>query len=155
MAAQKRSTRTKVESTRHHGQAIAIGMLAHMERATDKDGYRLADLCALQHLPAGREQENIVLRYLLAIRSHNDPELEAGFCSILSACLAEGTLGFWVGAKVMQLITNIRPAPLEALAPKRRSKSKRAPVAGYGPFECSIGAVPRSTLRAQARKEAT
>jgi hypothetical protein len=61
MAAQKRSTRTKLESTRRRGQAIAIGMLAQMKRAIDKDCNTLADLCALQNLPAGKEQENIVL----------------------------------------------------------------------------------------------
>ena len=113
MAAQKRSTRTKVESATRRGQAIAIGMLAQMKRAIDKDGNTLADVCALQYLPAGKEQENIVLRYLLAIRSHNDPKLEAGFCSILSGCLAEGALGFGVGAKAIQRITNIRSARLK------------------------------------------
>lgn len=69
--------------TERDGRELAVSLLREL-RDTD------ADLTALEddYRPAGRAQDNIVLRYLTTLRETENRALEAGFAAVLSDFIA-------------------------------------------------------------------
>jgi hypothetical protein len=77
-----------VADVNREGMARAVEMLEQLEsREDDEHGIRLADHACLEDWPRqGRPFRNIVAEYLAAARK-GGPEVEAGFCAVLSDML--------------------------------------------------------------------
>jgi|SRR5580698_7850292 hypothetical protein len=71
------------------GLALAVEMLEQLESCEDDEhGVRLTDYACLEDWPRqGRPFRNVVAEYLSAARK-DGPQVEAGFCAVLSDTIA-------------------------------------------------------------------
>jgi hypothetical protein len=76
------------------GVALALEMLMQLESCEDDEhGVRLSDYACLEDWPRqGRPFRNIVAEYLTAARKEG-PEVEAGFCAMLTDFVGLGSGG--------------------------------------------------------------